>query len=243
MSNLTREEITEFLDYHLDEEVRDVRILFVPTDVSKENLFEVTNVYSQVRGQQYESVVIVESHNQILAKKLAMSSHEEYETPIGKVPVNDRLRNEFCDEEDDFFIYDGGHHKEMSLYEQLPVMQCAIPDLNVVSLQIGDYDPAIVRELAFVVSDLLSSRNMLLVICCDLPAGKKEELDRVREMILQNNESGLMHYLSSGDKQINGARAFMTGVMVAREWGLEIELFESDSSASITGFATRNIPV
>ena len=239
----TKAEIEENLDYALEAEKKNVRILFSPTQIDTGNLFEVCDVYSNVRDQQYESIVIVESHNRILDKKLAMSSHDSYTTDLGSVEVNDKLRNEFCDEEDDFFISDDGFNDDMSLFHQLRILQAAIKDFNVVSLQIGDYDPAIIRELAYVLSELLSTRNILLIVCCDLPVGNQIELQSLRDMIEDNNESGLLHYLSSNDKNIKGARAFMSGVMVAREWDLEIELFESDSSESITGYAARKLVV
>ena len=150
------------------------------------------------------------------------------------------MRNEFCDEEDDFFIADEGYSKEMSLFTQLPILQSSFSDFDVVSLQIGDYDPAIIRELAFTLDELLLNKNALIIFCCDVPAGSPKELEKLRSLVVENNESGLMHYLNSNEKTVNGARAFMSGILVARSWGYQVEFLDYIKTATnICGYAKR----
>jgi len=245
MSSLTLSQIENSLQ-QADNPAEDqgkTRILFVPNKISANNLKEVSQAYETVSGTAYESVVIIESFKGSLEKKLAMLSNRFFETEFGEVPVNDGLRNEFCDEEDDFFISDQGFHEDMSLFDQLKMLQATLKNFDVVNLQIGDYDPAIVRELAYVLQDVLGTRNILLVLCCDIPAGNTDELIKLRSLILDKNESELMHYLNSGEKRVSGARAFMTGILVAKAWGLNITLLDGSQNQYICGFAQIKQPV
>ncbi|WP_020403049.1 AmmeMemoRadiSam system protein B [Gracilimonas tropica] len=240
--NLSKKEIRQQIEQapHLNSLEEEVRMLFVPNNLDENNLGEVCTAYKTVVNQSFNTVVVIESYTGHLQKKLAMPSNTSFETRFGKVPVNDYLRNEFCDEEDDFFIADEGYSKEMSLFTQLPFLQACFDDFEVVSLQIGDYDPAIVRELAFTLDELLLQKNALIVFCCDVPASSPEELEKIRSLVLDNKESGLMHYLNSNEKTVKGARAFMSGIMVARSWGYNVEFLDHIETAKhICGYAIR----
>ncbi|MDR9418394.1 AmmeMemoRadiSam system protein B [Gracilimonas sp.] len=245
VEELSSQEIKEHIKNakHLNTNSEHVRMLFVPNNIDEDNFSELCATYKTVVNQKFDTVVVIESYTGHLQKKLAMPSNKMFETRFGEVAVNDYLRNEFCDEEDDFFIADEGYSKDMSLYTQLPILQASFDDFDVVSLQIGDYDPAIIRELAFTLDELLLYKNALIVFCCDVPASNPEELKKLRSLVVDNNESGLMHYLNSNEKTVNGARAFMSGILVARSWGYEIELLDYIETASnICGYAKRTQP-
>jgi AmmeMemoRadiSam system protein B len=242
VQSLTKQEIRDCIEnaQHLNKLDEQVRMLFVPNNLDEGNIGEVCTAYKTVINQEFDTVVVIESYTGHLQKKLAMPSNTTFETRFGEIPVNDYLRNEFCDEEDDFFIADEGYSKEMSLYTQLPFLQACFSDFEVVSLQIGDYDPAIVRELAFTLDELLLQKNALIVFCCDVPTSSPEELEKLRSLVLENKESGLMHYLNSNEKTLSGARAFMSGIMVARSWGYSVEFLDYIKSAKhICGYAIR----
>lgn len=243
--SLTQKEIKDHIKKakHLNTNSEHVRMLFVPNQIDEQNFGELCTTYKTVIDQQFDTVVVIESYTGTLQKKLAMPSNRVFETRFGEVPVNDYLRNEFCDEEDDFFIADEGYSKEMSLYTQLPILQSCFTDFDVVSLQIGDYDPAIVRELAYTLDELLLNKNALIVFCCDVPAGNPEELEKLRMLVVENKESGLMHYLNSNEKTVQGARAFMSGILVARSWGYDVQFLDHiESATNICGYAKRTQP-
>jgi len=243
VQQLTKQEIRNHIESakHLKTKTEHVRMLFVPNVIDEDNFGELCTTYKTIVDQKFDTVVVIESYTGHLQKKLAMPSNDVFETRFGEVPVNDFLRNEFCDEEDDFFIADEGYSKQMSLYTQLPILQSCFEDLKVVSLQIGDYDPAIVRELAFTLDELLLSKNALIVFCCDVPATNPEELEKLRSLVISNNESGLMHYLNSNEKTVQGARAFMSGILVSRSWGYDIEFLDHiESATNICGYAKQN---
>ena len=223
-ANITRKELETAFNKspNVRKELPGIKLLFVPTHINSDNPEELTSVYKNVQGSHYDTVVLIESYKGELDKKLSIPSNHSFKTPFGEVYVNDKARNELCDEEDDFYISDGGMSDRMSLYTQLMMMQVCQDDFDVVSIQIGGYDPAIVKELAFAIDELFRSRNALLVFCCDIPNSNTAELEKLQGLIDSNNESGLHHYLNSKDKKVEGARAFMTGILVSKYWDLDI---------------------
>lgn len=240
--SLSRQEIRDMINNSENPAfgIEQIRMLFVPNKISTANFNDLLPVYKSIAGSNYDTVVVIESYTGHLDKKLAMPAHKSFESRFGEVQANDFLRNEFCDEEDDFYISDEGFSTEMSLFTQLPILQACLQDFDVLSLQIGDYDPAIVRELAHAIDELLQNRNALIVFCCDVPTTNAEEIESVKLMITQNNESKLQHYLNSSEKQVKGARAFMSGVLVAQAWDLDIEFLDyTEGAQHISGFARQ----
>jgi AmmeMemoRadiSam system protein B len=224
-------------------EKSDVRLLFSPKTITEDNFDRACDVYSRVDLSGYETVVVVESHDETLDKKLPMVSKSQFETPLGQVPVNDYMRNEFCDEDDDFYIYDEAFDKDISLFQQLMFLQVISDDFSAVSVQIADTDPAIVKELGYVLEEVLASRSAIIVFCCELDNAFKQEFQKVQQMVNENNQSGLLNYLNSGESHIDGTTSFIAGVLVAQKWGLELNFLESEYSeyrgSLLTAYANR----
>lgn len=220
-----------------------IRILFSPTVIDDENFDRVCEIYGSIDPQNYETVIIIESYDKVLDKKLPMPSNQYFETPLGKVPVNDYMRNEFCDEDDDFFIHDEGFSKDMSLFQQLMVLQCLRNDFSVVSIQIADMGQAIVKELAYVLQEVLAPRRALLVFCCDLENKYKKEFRFLKEMIEEGNDSGLLNYLNGAESHVEGTTTFISGLLVANAWQLDLNFLNGQyaeyTGSLLTGYADR----
>lgn len=225
-------------------EVNDqIRLIFAPSRINHDNFERACNIYSRLDPENYDTVVIVESYEKTLNKKLPMASNKSYDTPLGKVPVNDFLRNELCDEDDDFFIHDEGFSRDMSLFQQLMMIQCAFGDVETLSVQIADTGPAIVKELAHNLEMVLATRNTLLVFCCELDNTRTREFEKVKRMVETENNSGLLNYLNSGESKIEGATSFIAGVLIAHAWELNLNFLNGEYSeyggSLITAYADR----
>lgn len=249
MRNITsypREEIEQGLaecrNKH-EEKAEGIRLLFAPEVIDEDNFERACEIYSRVDPTDYDTVVVVESYDQILSKKLPMPSNANFETPLGQVPVNDYMRNEFCDEDDDFYIHDEAFDQEASLFQQLMFLQTLSDDFSAVSIQIADDNPAIIKELAYVLEEVLASRNVLLIFCCELDNTYKEEFNKVKELIDRENISGLLNHLNSGASNIKGITSFIAGLIVARKWNVNLtfleEAYDQYSGNLLTGFADR----
>ncbi|SMO40497.1 AmmeMemoRadiSam system protein B [Fodinibius sediminis] len=249
MKNITsfsRQEITEGIQKarkKQPEGMTDARLLFAPKIINEDNFERACTVYSQVDLRACETVVVIESHEETLDKKLPMASNAYFETPLGTVPVNDFMRNEFCDEDDDFYIHDEAFGKDISLFQQLMFLQSLSGDFSAVSIQVADDNPDIVRELAYVLEEVLASRSALLVFCCELENHYRDEFQKVTELIERQNHSGLLNYLNSGASNIRGTTAFIAGVIVASKWELDLTFLESEveqyRGSLLTAYAGR----
>lgn len=226
-----------------DETNENIRLLFAPERINDDNFERACEIYSRLDMSNYDTVVVVESYGEVLDKKLPMASNTFFETPLGKVPVDDYMRNEFCDEDDDFFIHDEAFNKDISLFQQLMFLQTLSDDFSALSVQIADTDPAIVKELAYVLEEVLASRNALIVFCCELDNDRKDEFKKVLEILENDDQSGLMNYLNSGDSHIKGTTSFIAGIIVAEKWGLNLNFlkgeYEDYSGSLLTAYADR----
>lgn len=220
-----------------------IRLLIAPTAINNDNFERACNIYSRIDMDNYETIVIVESHDEVLDKKLPMPSNRYFETPLGRIRVNDYMRNEFCDEDDDFYIHDGAFNEDMSLFHQLMLLQCCGSDFSVVSVQIADRGPAIIRELATVLEEVLASSRALLIFCCELENRYKTEFKKVKSMVEENNQSGLLNYLNSGESHIKGTTSFIAGIMVANIWELDMNFlngkYENYRGSLLTAYGGR----
>lgn len=220
-----------------------IRVLFSPKRVDEDNFDRACDIYSRVDMSNYDTVVVVESYDEKLDKKLPMASNTSFDTPLGRVPVDDYMRNEFCDEDDDFFIHDEAFDKDISLFQQLMFLQTLSDNFKALSVQIADPDPAIVKEIAYVLEEVLASRSALLVFCCELDNERKKEFEKVVKMVEDKNESGLMNYLNSGESRIKGTTAFIAGIIVANKWKLDLHFlrgkYDNYSGSLLTGYADR----
>jgi hypothetical protein len=100
----------------------------------------------------------------------------------------------------------------------------------------------IIKELAYALEEILASRNALTVFCCDLDQDNFDEFERVIGFYKNDNMAGLMNYINSGESNVKGMGAFVSGLIVAKKWGLKLEFKPADKEISgksnlLTGYA------
>lgn len=245
ITEFTAEEINNELEKvrGRQEQVNDsVRIIFSPVRIDEKNISRAASVYSRLNPTGYDTVVVVEEHEEDLNKRLSMPSNEVHRTPLGNVPVNDYLRNEFCDEDDDFFINDSGFHQELSLFQQLMMLQVSLEDFNVLNIQISVKDEAIVKELVSAVNELLAARKVLLVFCCDLNESCQSEgqFKKLNRLIDADSTTKLLNLLNKQSDCITGSSAFKAGMLLAKKWGAAVHfLDDGEGNSSLSAYAER----
>lgn len=213
-----------------------VRILLVPASESSEE--QMLGIYRQIFQNSYESVVFVESRLKETDKKIPMPAHNYFETQFGMVQVHDGLRNELCDEDDDFFIDNHSFGNDLELFRHLPYLQAALGEFQVVNVHICDEDPSIVRELSYVLSELLGGRGALVVIACSSSSDPAVS-ETIRNLVINKDHSNLMNVLNSGEFPVTGSAAFQAGVLLASTWGLDLRFLSSsgDNDSGICGYS------
>ncbi len=209
-----------------------VKILFVPRTITDANRQATEALYASVARHPYDSVVVAESRIRPIDKKIPMPTAAAFATGFGSVPADDALRNDFCDEDDDFYIDDIAFGDDMALFAHLPYVQAACQGAAVVSVPVCDTDPAIVREFAYVLSEILGGRNALIVIPVD--AGTDAEANaRVRDLAQAHDTSNLFNLTNSGAVELEGSEVLIGALLIAEAWGLDVAL----DGATLTGRA------
>ena len=219
-----------------------IKILFSPVHINDTNFGQTCEVFAHLRDHNYDTVIILESCDKELEKKIPMPSNDEFKTALGNVIVNQQLRDELCDEEDDFYIDDSAFHDGMSLFHQLPMLQCTVREPEVVSLQVNQMErTSIIRELAFVLSEVLYNRNVLIIICTEMSSDQTESLAKIKHYYSIHADSNLKNIINSDSVNISGRSALMTGLTIAGKWGLKLHFVdpkkETKKTNLLAGFA------
>lgn len=207
-----------------------IKILFVP-DRSSSDDEQLLKLYSGLNGYRYDTVVFLETNIKATDKRIPMVTYSEFQSEFGTIQVNDQLRNDFCDEDDDFFIDDHAAGPDMEVYKHLPYLIAAIEDFKLVSVQVCDEDPSIVREVAYVLSEIMDGRSALLVVACSFP-GDNYGISDIQNLLESGDQSNIMNLLNSGDYRVSGSAAFQSGVFVGYNWGVTFSFLKATSSTS-----------
>jgi len=207
-----------------------VKLLFVPPHVTEENRHQFIRAYSAIYGLKYEVVVVVEDVDKLLEKRISMPDFDSFESIFGPVKAHDSIRNEFADEDDDLYVDNGGVHSNLAISHQLPFLQAALPDFQVISVQIYEQErPSIIKELAYVIEEILGERSALVVFCCDLPSNRLDDLARLNDYIAHSDISNVFNVLNSGVIPMKGHGPFITGILVSQSWSLGIQFDTVDT--------------
>lgn len=142
-----------------------IRTLLVPHEHYKYVLPILAETYRHVESTKPDLVAFVAPTVDTF-NRLVISGYGYFGTPLGNVELNDYVRNELCDEDDDFFISEMGLPKGSSIEVQLPILQRAIgkhSPLRIVPLLVGNQTVDLCNEAASALSEILMSKNALLI--------------------------------------------------------------------------------
>lgn len=178
------------------------------------------SAYTLLRGSDVETVVIISPSHEGAFGRLSICQTDTYRTPLGEVTVNDPLRNELCDEDDDIYLDDTGHFHAEGADVQLPFLQRVLPDgFDTVPIVMGEESPAFCRELGSAVGEVLYAHRAVVVGSADVLASEPGALDRFRAALEAFDESELMHLLGSEAVRVEGMGAVITTMIAARHRG------------------------
>lgn len=162
------------------------------------------DVYALLQGRRYDTVVLVASSHTGPFPRIHICSVDTYHTPLGELNVNDRVRHELCDEDDDIFLDDSGHFHPRGIDVQLPYLQTLLPTFDIVPIVMGDESPELCRELGHAIAEVSYNRRTLVIACADVTRGDTEQIDAFTAYFEAGDLSRLMMLL-------NGERVRMTG--------------------------------
>lgn len=126
------------------------------------------HAYKQVQGQAFDAVIVVGPSHRIPFHGVSAYNRGGYETPLGVVPVDDRLADQIMAESRVVSATPHVHREEHSIEIQLPFLQAALGNFSFVPLLMGSQDRRTCEELAQAIASAVGEKNVLLVGSSDL---------------------------------------------------------------------------
>ena len=202
--------------------------------------------YRLLRGAAVDTAIVISPSHHGAFGRLSICQTDGYHTPLGEVPINDHLRNELCDEDDDIFLDDTGHYHTEGADVQLPFLQRALGgDFDAVPIVMGEESPAYCRELGAAVGEVMYAKRAVVVGSCDILEAEADGLGALRDALEAMDESGLMHLLGSETVKVEGMGALITTLIAAKARGaraahvLAIEAPSDGAPGALAAVLTR----
>jgi len=177
-------------------------IIIVPNTPSVAGGLISAAVYKSLSEINFDTVISIAPSGIGEFKRITVCKLDHYASPLGDVPVDDRVRNELCDEDDDIYLDDTGHFNMTGIDVQLPFLQSVLGHFKVVPLVMGSETVDLCKELGSAIGEIMFNRNTLTVVCADVlratPKGLKlfksalDELNVPRMMTLLNQENEIV---------------------------------------------------
>lgn len=173
--------------------------------------------YKLLQGRSYETVIIIAPSHDGAFERLAICSVNRYRSPLGDIAINDAVRNELCDEDDDIYIDDQGHYHTEGIDVQLPFLQRLLgDDFNIVPIVMGSEAPALCRELGHAIGEVMYGHRMLVIASADLLDVEGNAAQEFETALEEFDTTRLMHLLGSEKVRVEGMGAIIATVLAAQ---------------------------
>jgi AmmeMemoRadiSam system protein B len=178
--------------------------------------------YRQVRGRDYEAVVLIgPDHRGLAFGELAFPDFDAWYTPLGEVPIHRELAAVLGQRLPLRHIRRDSEH---SLEVQLPFLQTALTSFKLLPIMMGDAAPAACRELGQAIADAVRGRKVLLVASSDLshyyPYDQAKRLDEYTlKHVLDFDPAGFAEAVVRGEALACGGGPVAAVMFAARALG------------------------
>ena len=175
-------------------------------------------------------------------KGISINLQSAYQTPLGKVPVDQSLARSLIETNPEIRWLPRAHAREHALEIQLPFLQTVLKGFKIVPVVMGQQDFGTCQRLARgLVGALASTEGTLFLASTDLshfhPARQAERLDRrFIEHISACDPKGLNQSLSLGQCEACGGGPAMTVMLAVKELGADRSvILDYAHSGHVTG--------
>ncbi len=132
----------------------------------------------KMTGFPFKKVFIIGPSHRYRTKGGALSSAEYWRTPLGKVPVDEKVSKKIVNSSDRMEFDDRAHAREHSIEVQLPYLMEAAngKDFKIIPILINSPNPADQQALADSLAEFASDPESLVIISTDLSHYPKGDL-------------------------------------------------------------------
>lgn len=195
-----------------------------------------------------DRVVLVGPNHRDIGSRYAIADAGSWETPLGRVKIAEPLAAELLDACELLAEDPRAHAREHSLEVQVPMLQRANPQVQIVPIVIGGPWPDAggrgdLRQLGETIGDVVRefSRPVLLVASTDLNHYEDQETSQIKDKlaldaVLKLDEDGLMQRVREVEVTMCGVAATYVVIVAAKRLGARrSELIEYRTSGDVTG--------
>jgi AmmeMemoRadiSam system protein B len=123
--------------------------------------------YKAIEGKNFETVVLIGDSHYEYFDGVSIWDRGEWETPLGRVKIDEELAKEILNFSKRFFVKDSAHLFEHSLEVQIPFLQKVLKNFKILPLIFGSEDKDW-KELAKTIVKIMKKRKVLIVASSDL---------------------------------------------------------------------------
>lgn len=190
-------------------------IVLVPNTPSMAGGIVSADVYKSLSATNYDTVISIAPSAMGEFKRITVCSLDHYTSPLGDVPVDDRVRNELCDEDDDIFLDDTGHFSYTGIDVQLPFLQSVLGEFSVVPLVMGSETVDLCKELGSAVGEIMFNRNTLTVVCVDILKASPKGMELFRQALIDLDVPRMMTLLNQENEILVQGKGGVIAAMIA----------------------------
>ena len=244
--HVLRSEIFSYLDnVTLPEFKGDVIGLFAPHAGYRYSGQTAAYAFKSVFGKKYDLVVILSPYHAYHSATILSSAHQYYQTPLGKIPVNQELIKSFMEriqQNSDLKMVCVAQDEEHSLEIELPFLQCVLNEnFEILPLMIRSVDAQNSEKIAGFLVEIIKHQDVLIVASTDLshffPQSVAEKLDS--EMLNQIQSFSVDQVYQTeleGNGYACGLGAVMVSMAACKKLGADtVEILHQTTSGKETG--------
>ena len=197
--------------------------------------------YQQIRDQSFDVVAIISPVHRMPLGRFAVTSASAYETPLGLAQIDEDSVDELARL---VRVNRVDRDEEHSLEIQLPFLQVALGDLNLLPVMIGESSLDAGQELGTALAQVLKDKKALIVASTDLHhIGDYNEVVRrdriVVEAIASFDLVRIREALSPWDSSVCGRIPVYAVLTAAKALGAnKVTVLNHTNSGDVTGIRT-----
>ena len=172
-------------------------------------------VYKLLEGCHYDTVILIAPSHNGSFDRINICKVDAYHTPLGSLAINDRMRHELCDEDDDIYLDDSGHFNGAGIDVQLPFIQTMLDTFDIVPVVMGDESPEFCRELGHAIGEITYNQRALVVASADVLAASNEDLAEFKACFEAADVSRLMMLFNSERVRMKGKGPILVAMIAA----------------------------
>jgi MEMO1 family protein len=183
--------VKKFLDNAEDRKIKKIKALICPHAGYIYSGQIAACSYKQVMGNEFDSIVVIAPSHSEQFDFNSVYNGKAYQTPLGMVNVDNKNCEKLAASDNQYIkLSKYGHRTEHSLEVQLPFMQIALKNLQIVPIVMGIQSKKNAESLGTAIGKLFKGKEVLLVASTDLshyhPYDVAVSLDKKIEKLIKN---------------------------------------------------------